>query len=50
VVWSDECSAERGKGRKREWCFRTPTQKWKKEMITPYKTGKDICVMVWGAF
>ena len=23
-MWSDECSIERGKGKSREWCFRTP--------------------------
>lgn len=49
-MWSDECSAERGKGRSQEWCFRTPAQKWNKEMITTYKKSKDISVMVWGCF
>ena len=49
-IWSDECSAERGKGKRREWVFRTPVQKWKKEMIQTYTKGKDISIMVWGAF
>jgi transposase len=46
-MWSDECSAEWGKGKSGEWVFCTPTQKWQKEMVTTYKKGKDISVMVW---
>jgi transposase len=46
-MWSDECSAERGKGKSAEWVFCTPAQKWQKEMVTTYKKGKDISVMVW---
>ena len=49
-MWSDECSAERGKGRSGEWCFRTIAQKWDPKMVTTYKKGKDICVMVWACF
>jgi hypothetical protein len=49
-MWSDECSAERGRGKKQEWCWRTSEQKWNPEMITTYKSGKDIKVMVWGCF
>jgi hypothetical protein len=37
---------ERGKGKKQEWVFRTPQQKWDKEMIQPVKKGKDVSVMV----
>ena len=52
-MWSDECLVERGKGKSREWCFRTPEQKWSKEMIQTYSKGKDISIMVqacfWGA-
>jgi len=33
VIWSDECSVQRGSGKKIEWCFRTPSQKWNKEFI-----------------
>ena len=50
VMWSDECSVERGSGKDTEWCFRTPEQKWHPEMIDTYKCGKDIRVMVWAAF
>lgn len=49
-MWSNECSVERGKGKICEWVFRTPPQKWQKEMIQTYKKGKDISVMVWGCF
>ena len=49
IIFSDECSVERGAGAQREWAFRTPHQKWNKEMISTYKKGKDISVMIWGA-
>ena len=50
IIWSDECSVERGTGRRREWCFRTPSQKWDKNMIQPYKKGHDFSIMVWACF
>jgi len=50
IIWSDECSVERGTGKSRQWVFRFPHEKWKKEMIQPVKKGKDVSVMVWGAF
>ena len=50
IIWSDECSVERGSGKRREWCFCTPAQKWNKEMIQATPKGKDIKVMVWAAF
>jgi transposase len=49
VIWTDECSLERGVGARRTWCFRTPQQKWQKEMVEPFSKGKDISVMIWGA-
>jgi hypothetical protein len=51
IIFSDECSIEIGKGRRKRWCFRLNYQgeKWKKENISPYKKGKGISVMVWGA-
>jgi hypothetical protein len=48
--WSDECSVERGRGKRTEWVFRTPPQKWDREMVQTYGTNKNIKVMVWGAF
>jgi len=50
VIWSDECSVERGSGKKQHWVFRTPQQKWDQNMIEPVKKGKDIAVMIWAAF
>lgn len=50
VIWSDECSVERGSGRERRWAYRQPHQKWSKEMVNPYQKGKDISIMVWGGF
>jgi len=49
-LWSDECSIERGSGKKRQWVFRTPIQKWDKEMIQPYNKGKNKSVMIWACF
>jgi transposase len=49
-LWSDECSVERGSGKKRQWVFRTPAQKWDKEMIQPYNKDKNKSVMVWACF
>ena len=49
-MWSDECSVERGRGKLIEWVFGPCANKWDPNMITTYKAGKDIRVMVWGAF
>jgi hypothetical protein len=49
-MWSDECSAERGSGKVIEWVWGIPTDKWKPEMVTTYKNGKQLRVMVWAAF
>jgi hypothetical protein len=46
VVWSDECSVEQGRGKRDEWAFRTPTQKWDQEMVQTYGTNKNIKVIV----
>jgi hypothetical protein len=48
--WSDECSAERGKGQEIEWVWGTPSDKWKPSHVTTYKAGKQLRVMVWAAF
>ena len=45
-MFSDECSAERGKGQKQEWVWGTPADKWKPEMVQTYKKGKQLRVMV----
>lgn len=50
LLWSDECSVERGRGRSDLWRFRTPYQKWDKEMIEPFNKSKDLSQMVWASF
>jgi transposase len=49
-IWSDECSVELGTGKRPEYCFRTPQQKWDKDKIQAYHKGKACTVMVWAAF
>jgi hypothetical protein len=49
-MWSDECSVERGRGKLVEWVFGPKADKYKPEMVTTYRAGKDIRVMVWAAF
>ena len=49
-IWSDECSIERGRGKKQEWCFGTPEDKWKPSHVQTYSTGKGLSIMVWAAF
>lgn len=50
IIWSDECSVERGSGKQRQWVFRTTEQKWQANMIQEYKKGRDKSVMIWAAF
>jgi hypothetical protein len=49
-MWSDECSAERGRGKLIEWVFGVRDDKWRPSHVTTYKKGKDLRVMVWAAF
>ena len=49
-MWSDECSAEWGKGKKRSWVWGTPSDKWKPAFVDTYRKGKDLRVMVWAMF
>jgi hypothetical protein len=49
-MWSDECSVERGRGKLIQWVFGPRANKWNPELVITYKAGKDIRVMVWGAF
>ena len=50
VAWSDECSVERGRGKRDEWVFRTPNQKWEPRMVQTYGTNKNMKTMVWAMF
>lgn len=49
-MWSDECSAERGKGKKRSWVWGIPSDKWKPAFVDTYRKGKDLRVIVWAMF
>ena len=46
MIWSDEYSVKRGSKKRRKWVFRTPAQKWDKDMIQIILKGKDVKVMV----
>jgi hypothetical protein len=45
-MWSDECSVERGKGKRDEWVFRIANQKWDRNMVQTYNCKKNMKVMV----
>ena len=49
-MFSDECSVERGTGKKQVWVFGQPKDKWKPEMVETYTTGKNLKIMVWAMF
>ena len=50
VNWSDECSVERSEGEEVLWVFRTPADKWKKEMIKPKSKSGRVSQMIWACF
>jgi len=50
VTFSDEVSAERGKGKKRIWVFRTPLQKWDHDKIEEAGIHKSMVQMFWACF
>jgi hypothetical protein len=41
---------ERGRGKATEWVFRTPAQKWYRDMIQTYDCHKNMKVMVLAVF
>ena len=47
TLFSDECSVEKGVGKKRLWAFGDPSQKWDVDMIQTYNKGPGVTVMVW---
>ena len=49
VIFSDECSVEKGIGKKRTWVWGDPKQKWDHQLIETFPKGKQACIMVWGA-
>lgn len=49
VIFSDECSVERGAGHKRLWVFRKPNEGYQPNKVQTRNKSKDIRIMVWGA-
>jgi transposase len=49
VIFSDECSVEKGAGQKRQWSFGYPHQKWDHDKIDVYPKGKQGSIMVWAS-
>ena len=47
TLFSDECSVEKGVGKKRLWAFGDPSQKWDVDKIQTYNKGPGVTVMVW---
>ena len=50
VIFSDECSVERGAGKDAVWVFRHDQEKWNPEMIEPKDKRHEIRQMVWASF
>ncbi|KZZ90700.1 Homeodomain-like protein [Ascosphaera apis ARSEF 7405] len=50
IIWTDECSVELGKGKRREYCFRLNylNEKYKKEYVQPFKKSRGVSVMTFG--
>ena len=49
VLFSDECSVEKGRGRKQRWAFGYWHQKWDHDKLVTYPKGKQGSVMVWAS-
>lgn len=47
--FSDECSVERGRGKRPLWCWRTSGQRLDTNKVDTYTKGKALSIMVWGA-
>lgn len=50
VIWSDECSIERGVGARPIWTFRSPSQQLIDRDIHATRCGKGVKQMFWAAF
>ncbi|CAK44601.1 uncharacterized protein An03g03020 [Aspergillus niger] len=50
VIWSDECSVERGAGIRRIYTFRSPKQQIIERDIHTVRCGKGVKQMFWAAF
>jgi hypothetical protein len=50
VVWSDECTVERGVGSRPIWTFLRPSEQIKQGDVKSIRTGKSVKKMLWAAF
>lgn len=50
ILWSDECSVERGKGGQLIWTWHSLTEQLREHDVREIRTGKSIKKMFWGAF
>ena len=50
VVWSDECSVEKGAGARQEWVFRRAGEGLRRDLVQPTPRGTRFSVMFWAAF
>lgn len=50
VIWTDECSVERGKGIRPIWTWNSPTEQLEKQDIYGVRTGKSVKQMFWAGF
>ena len=50
VIWTDECSVERGAGVQPIWTWNTPTEQLQKSDVHAVRTGKGIKKMFWAGF
>ena len=48
-IFSDECSVERGTGKRPQWVWRHTGQAYDKDKVQPTNKSKDVSVMVWAA-
>lgn len=49
VKFSDECSIHRNNVGDSEWCFRFPTEKYDRNMITETSASRGLAQMIWGS-
>ena len=45
-LFSDECSVEKGKGKKTVWVFGYPSENWDSDKIETYNKGKGLAMMI----
>ena len=48
VIFTDECSLERGSGKRPTWIWCYKGHRLDKDKVAMYEKGKDISIMIWG--